>query len=89
MSAGTLIDALIQLPPFFANQTPDQVNTFDSLHDRDFFKQWGESRTRRSAASRPTGAGSSTPPASDASALGASRNRLASRTSIALPCRMD
>ena len=26
MSAGTLIDALIQLPPFFANQTPDQVN---------------------------------------------------------------
>ena len=26
MSAGTLIDALIQLPPFFANQTPEQVN---------------------------------------------------------------
>jgi iron complex outermembrane recepter protein len=26
MSAGTLLDALAQLPPFFANQSPEQVN---------------------------------------------------------------
>ena len=26
MSGGTMFDALIQLPPFFSNQSPEQVN---------------------------------------------------------------